>query len=321
MAKKHKKKREEWLGEDGLSRFKLTSRETSNTILGIFALVVSIFLLLGAFGSAGRAGNLAYELFSYLFGIGYYLMPIVFLLLSVSFLHERERNLAVPQLFGSALLFLSALGFVNLVSSKGGVVGVFLSKPLVSLFDVYLSAVLLVALIVVSILVIFDTNIRLDFAAMIRKLFGKKEKGEDETLPRESAAIEKAVEKMERQEARPEPAQAKRKAEENDGFAPMIGCQNVARVLGMGRRDGVVRGLDQLFLYDADIGWFDYEYDNKISPTKLRMWTLSGYKECHPKQPEGADKEKKQKSPWINMSPNKPGWVEQQAWGQTFIVQ
>ena len=222
MAKKHKKKREEWLGEDGLSRFKLTSRETSNTILGIFALVVSIFLLLGAFGSAGRAGNLAYELFSYLFGIGYYLMPIVFLLLSVSFLHERERNLAVPQLFGSALLFLSALGFVNLVSSKGGVVGVFLSKPLVSLFDVYLSAVLLVALIVVSILVIFDTNIRLDFAAMIRKLFGKKEKGEDETLPRESAAIEKAVEKMERQEAQPEPAQAKRKAEENDGFAPMI---------------------------------------------------------------------------------------------------
>ena len=220
MARKHKKRRDEWLGEGGLSGLKLTSRETFNTILGIFSLVISIFLLLGAFGLAGRAGNLTYELLSYLFGVGYYLMPVVFLLLSISFLHERERNLAGPQLFGSLLLFLSALGFVNLISNKGGVVGVFLSKPLLSLFDIYLSAVLLLALVIISILVIFDANIKFDIFAFIRNIFGRKK--EPVNLPAEDAVINSAVEKVERQGVRAEPAAAKRRTEDSEGFTPIL---------------------------------------------------------------------------------------------------
>ncbi len=225
MARKHKKKKDEWLGEDSLRHFKFISRETANTILGIFALVISIFLLLGAFEAAGRAGTLTYELFSYLFGIGYYLMPIVFLLLAISFLHERERDVAGPQLFGSALLFLSSLGLVNLISSKGGVVGVFLSRPLVSLFDHYLSAVLLLALIVISILVIFDANIRFDLVALFRRLFGKK----DDELASDDTAIDKAIEKVEKDQRQTTYNQqqergqeTKRRVEESDGFTPMV---------------------------------------------------------------------------------------------------
>ncbi|MEK7227339.1 MAG: DNA translocase FtsK 4TM domain-containing protein [Patescibacteria group bacterium] len=220
MARKYKKGRDEWLGEKSFSGLKLTSRETFNTILGIFSLVISIFLLLGAFGLAGRAGNLTYELLSYLFGIGYYLMPVVFLLLSISFLHERERNLAGPQLFGSMLLFLSALGFVNLISNKGGVAGVFLSKPLISLFDIYLSAVLLLALVIISVLVIFDANIKFNIFALIKNISGKKK--ELMNLPIEDAVINKAVEKIERREIRAEPATLKKRAEDSEGFIPIL---------------------------------------------------------------------------------------------------
>ncbi len=224
MAKKNKKKKGDSTESDS-SPFRLASKETSHAIMGILALVISIFLLLGAFSAAGRAGNLTFELFSYLFGIGYYLMPIVFFLLAISFLHERERNVALPQLLGSGLLFLASLGFVNLISNRGGVVGVFLSRPLVSLFDVYLSAVLLIALVIIAVLVIFDTNIRLDLIALWRRLLGKKDLADEALLA--DAAIDKAVAKikanepMMANESRGE-APAKKKPDDSEGFAPML---------------------------------------------------------------------------------------------------
>ncbi|MDO8424080.1 MAG: DNA translocase FtsK 4TM domain-containing protein [bacterium] len=246
MTRKRKKKNGEWMNGDNISRFKLASRETTNTILGIFALVISIFLLLGAFGASGRAGNMAYELFSYLFGIGYYLVPVIFLLLSISFLRDRERNVAIPQFFGSSLLFLSSLGLVNLVSAKGGVVGVFLSKPLISIFDAYLSAVLLIALMVVSILVIFDANITFDPLALLKRIFGKKD--QDNNPPLEDA-VNKAMERVEKnqqsgvydqQDKRPE---VKNKKEDNDSFIPV-----------MVRRSGKIWTPPPLSLLEKDSG-------------------------------------------------------------------
>ena len=225
MGRKPKKKWGDW--EEGSSSiFRLTSRETFNTILGVMALVISIFLLLGAFGAAGRVGTLAYELFHHLFGIGYYLMPVVFLLLAISFIHERERSLAVPQFFGSSLLFLSSLGLVNLISAQGGVVGGLISKPLVSLFAIYLSAVLLVALMVIAILVTFDINVRFDIVALLKRLFSRKA-GEALPSPTEEAMIDKAIEKIEQtpedKQAISQAIKTKRDNRDNDdGFTPML---------------------------------------------------------------------------------------------------
>src|SRR3989304_568816 len=135
MARKAKKGRDQEISK--FPSFRLTSRETSNTILGIFSTVVSLFLLLGAFGAAGRVGTIAYDLLSRLSGVGYYLLPIVFLILALSLIHERGREFALPQILGSSLLFLSARGFVTLGSGRGGPIGGVISAPLVSLFDVY----------------------------------------------------------------------------------------------------------------------------------------------------------------------------------------
>jgi S-DNA-T family DNA segregation ATPase FtsK/SpoIIIE len=219
MARKKKSKTEE--SEISLPEIRLVSRETTNTIFGIFSIVFALFFLLGAFGMGGRAGTSTYEILDYLSGVGYYLLPVVFLLLAFSLLHERERKFALPQIVGSLLLYLSGLGLVNLFSEKGGVIGGLVSHPLVNLFDVYVSGLLLIALLVVAVLVIFDIPLKLNFG----RLFGRQT--EEETSSNEEAAVGRALERVaaaepaEKYEAKAAPAPAKKK-EEGESFMPVF---------------------------------------------------------------------------------------------------
>ena len=191
MSRNRKKRTRDW-EESSMSIFKLTSRETANGIFGVFSIVLSIFLLLGDFGLAGRAGTLVYDWLAYLFGFGYYLLPVIFLLLAASFLREQERDFAMPQIFGSFVLFLSSLGLINLFSETGGIVGSLISRPLDSYFHIYFSGVFLSALVVISILVIFNASIKFDIISFIKRFFSKKETAP--LAPLENAAIDKAVE-------------------------------------------------------------------------------------------------------------------------------
>ena len=159
--------------------------ETLHTIIAVAFFVLAIFLILsaGPIGKGGRAGIKAYELFHYLFGIGYYLLPIVFFILCVSFFRSLQKKLAVTHSIGGILFFISSLALTNIISrGNGGVVGGFISKPLLNTFDTYVSVLILLALIIISLLVIFDAPIRFTF---IKSLFQKKEtsEGEDDTDP------------------------------------------------------------------------------------------------------------------------------------------
>jgi len=227
MAKNRKKRERAW-DKDGMSFFKFISKETANGIFGVFSVVLAIFLLLAAFSLAGKAGHAVYEWLSYFFGIGYYLLPAVFLLLAISFLQEQERDFAMPQIFGSLILFLSSLSLVGLLSAEGGIVGNFISKPVASLFDVYLSVVILVALAIVSVLVIFNASIKLDIISLIKKLFSRKE-ADERLAPLENAAVDKAIENNQftplgrgEQDKKLALARSSSVAKEEDGFAPII---------------------------------------------------------------------------------------------------
>ena len=131
--------------------FKLASRGTTNTILSIVTFALAILFLLAAFNHGGRVGSLSFDFLSRLFGIGYYLLPVIFSLLAISFFREtEERRFATPQIIGSLLLFLSALGLADLIfRNRGGLVGGLISNPLVALFDLYASSILLITLIIV----------------------------------------------------------------------------------------------------------------------------------------------------------------------------
>mgnify|MGYP003393356390 CR=1 FL=1 len=228
MAKNQKRK-PRGDSSEAVSILKLISKETLNAITGVLSLVLAIFLVLAAFENAGQVGNITYQWLTYFFGIGYYLMPAVFLLLAISFLQNREREFAIPQFFGSFLLFVSSLGLVGLTTSRGGLVGGYISRPLTSLFDTYLSAVVLIAFVVISILIIFDTSIKIDIIQLIKKLFSRGEKKDPQVLGvGEDAQIDKAVEKVENNHrqanssSNSELSPAKPKQANDEGFVPIV---------------------------------------------------------------------------------------------------
>ncbi|MBX4200182.1 DNA translocase FtsK [Candidatus Parcubacteria bacterium] len=216
MAKKQKPKKE------ATSWFETLSEETINAILGILSLVLTFFLLLAAFGKGGPVGSFTFRSLEYLFGIGYYLVPLVFIMLAISFFRAHEKNFAIPQVLGSVLFFISSLGLISLlVDTKGGVVGGLIAGPLYSLFDFYLSVIIVVALIIISVLLIFDTSLKLGLMRVLWKLL-RRDKKQPELLPVEARAIEKAEEKAESvPEAQRREDKSRKPLREEDSFIPV----------------------------------------------------------------------------------------------------
>jgi hypothetical protein len=85
---------------------------------------------------------------------------------------------------------------------RGGVVGNFIASPLDSLFHAYFSALVFLALIVVSILIIFNATIKFDVLGFLKKLVLPKAK--EPLASTEAAAIDRAVEKIEKAATKPE---------------------------------------------------------------------------------------------------------------------
>ncbi len=157
--------------------------ETLRAIIAVVFFVLGLFLILSGWPieKGGRVGELSYKLFSYLFGIGYYLLPVVFFILCFSFFKTLHKKLAVTQTVGGLLFFLSGLGIINiLLNERGGLIGGLISHPLVSMFDVYATVIILVALIVISLLTILDTPLSFGF---ITSLFKKKPVEKEDTDP------------------------------------------------------------------------------------------------------------------------------------------
>ena len=223
MAKKRKSDK----GDSRGSILEHISKETFNAVLGVFSIIITIFLFMAAFGKGGPVGSFTYIGLSYLFGIGYYLVPLAFLMLGISFFQAREKNFALPQTLGTILFFIASLGLTDLLFTRGGLIGGFISKPLHSLFDVYLSAIILVALIVISVLVTFDTSIKINFLALFYKIFKKKDISM-EMASAENAKVDKAVEEMKKDVTEPkskEQANALKKLlnqDDSEGFAPTV---------------------------------------------------------------------------------------------------
>ena len=73
MARKEKRGKKN--GTDKESILSSVSEETKNAVLGIGSLVITILMVLAAIGVGGPVGALVFKWLSYLFGVGYYLIP------------------------------------------------------------------------------------------------------------------------------------------------------------------------------------------------------------------------------------------------------
>ena len=137
--------------------------QTKHGILAIIFFVLALFFLMSAFNITGVAGEFIYEKLYYLFGIGYILLPLLLILLGSSFMKMETPDVGWRSVTSGAMFLLSGLGIIDIASGNysGGLLGEILSTPLVSLFDVYASIIFLGAILIISILVIFDAKLNL----------------------------------------------------------------------------------------------------------------------------------------------------------------
>lgn len=168
--KKNKSKGKNSAPEEVTSSF--LREEAVEAIVAVVFLALSAFLTFAAFGSAGFLGGVIFNFSSSLFGVGYYLLPIILLGLGVSFLASLKHNLAIPKIVGAIFVFISSLGLVDLIFKKGGLIGNLISKPMSALLGFWVSLIMLFSILLISVIVIFNLSLKID----PKKIFAKKER-------------------------------------------------------------------------------------------------------------------------------------------------
>ena len=172
--------------EDRPGHWGRLKEETRHSIIGIFLAITVLLLSLAPFGKGGFVGGKLYFGLHFLFGSGYGLLPTLLALLSWNFLRARKEDFTTPALIAGPFFLISGLGLLSILqineSLTGGWIGEnIIERPLVWLFDTTVAGVVLGAILLTSILVIFDTPLRLNFLSPLARLFGKKpEETEDE---------------------------------------------------------------------------------------------------------------------------------------------
>ena len=162
MAKKGKKNKK----NHSRSIFNGLREETIHGIWAVIFFVLALLLVLSAFGVAGIVGNSFYSFLKDVFGVGYFLLPLVFFILAITYTGSLRERVAASRIFGSLLFFVSSLAFIDLMfENGGGLVGKYIREPLVTFFA-SATGIILVALILISLLITFD--LRFSFAPLMK---------------------------------------------------------------------------------------------------------------------------------------------------------
>ena len=140
----------------------LLREETLQGVLAVLFFVAGLTLIFSApaFDKAGSGGRFIYQWLTTLVGVGFYILPILAFFLSAGFLRALRGLFPVKKTVGAFILFFSGLGIIEIIfPTEGGMLGKVLSAPLVQIFDIYISLVILAACFVIAILVMFEASI------------------------------------------------------------------------------------------------------------------------------------------------------------------
>jgi len=208
MAKKNK--------EGGLGR------QTKYEIIAVLCFVFALFFLMTLFNMTGVAGKFIYEKFYLLLGVGYILLPVLLIILGYSFFKSETLNVGWRNGISATMFLLSGLGLIDISggTDSAGLLGRILSTPLVSLFDVYASIVFLGAILMISILVMFDTELDLlplfkKIWAFITRRLGARQLGASENT-------EKEIEENNEEELEPEEEEETEEEEQKESTGDKI---------------------------------------------------------------------------------------------------
>ncbi|MFA6601968.1 MAG: DNA translocase FtsK, partial [Candidatus Paceibacterota bacterium] len=197
-------------------------------ILSIFSFLLVVLTLLAAFGKAGWIGDSTFIILYKLFGIGYFLIPMMFAMLGIAFLQGLKKQFQISKAIGALLFLLSGLGIIHVAyAGASGIIGRWIAGPMIKFVDMWATSAILIALFIISIIMTFNLYFTLADLAFWRKEEidenekenkpGKKNTGIDES---EEAYVNKAVAGVEKGEGSGQSAFEKAKAEAEKNKPP-----------------------------------------------------------------------------------------------------
>ena len=224
MEKKNKKetKKEEIKPKMALSY------ETKKSIFGVLIFTAFLMLWLSFFDLAGFLGEKINFLTSYLFGVGKFILSLIFLFASLILIaSEREHRIYLTTFLGGSISFTSLLALIALLFHKAGMIGELLNS-FKKVVGVYGSFVFWNALFLVGVFLMFDISFKklknfffkrkksketpLEFGPFLEEL--KKEPYKKRELTKElSKAKEEEGKKIEKEIEEPKPILASNKRE------------------------------------------------------------------------------------------------------------
>src|SRR3990167_6247006 len=168
-----------------VSRFDI-SQETKNSIWGILSFSLAILSILSFAGKAGAAGDLFSVAAKALFGWGFFIIPIAFVILGASFIKSISRQIYHSAVFGTILFVFSFLalfyvfggGDFSIRLTQGGYFGIILGFPLFYSLGFWASLLILLVLMVVALLVALNVPIY----TLIKKSENEEEKLTDKVV-------------------------------------------------------------------------------------------------------------------------------------------
>jgi len=157
MVRARKKRKKKPLFDD-------LSPHTKQAIWAVFFAVVGLIFIISLISdTTGWLGEYIKKILTWLFGSGgAWLVPVACVFYVFIFLRPREdERVSISKVVGVTLLFLSAMAGLDLYGNLGGNVGWIFNTPLSSLFGEVISAIIISALVLVGVLLIFNTNLSL----------------------------------------------------------------------------------------------------------------------------------------------------------------
>ncbi len=163
---------------DGIGMFENLKKETAQGIYAIIFFILGVFLILAAFEGAGVVGNTTYKFLSALFGIGYFIIPILFFLMSASYIRYLSSSFGILKKVSAIIFFLAGIGLVDAtVAGYGGAFGGMIASPLIGLLDIFVTLLVLWGLVIASLLILLDA--KLPPLSFFTGLFKKRDYGDE----------------------------------------------------------------------------------------------------------------------------------------------
>ncbi len=221
-----------------VSPLKSMKESTRQGIMAIGFFILGILTSFAPMHLAGPIGDKIFAGFTYLFGVGYYLLPILFFSLTASFLRKTAVALDSLKIIGILCLFFSGLGLTDLVwRSEGGLIGGLIAKPLEALFAFYTSLVILVGVLAISTVVVFEAHITAE-SLKFWKWFRRNKDGEKKLkiIEGEKVVKEENLDDSEEEDEEEEKPVSKEKPVEEEK-KPEMKSAKIKAITGMEKED------------------------------------------------------------------------------------